>query len=591
MMSAGRAGTRLRELGVEPDNMGVARLGATTIRYRDGAERSVLEIITQATDRSSISDSLLPAAADWPQTYHLHPSRGNLVRALDVRPDMSVLEVGAGCGAITRTLGETGATVDALEPVLVRAQAASARTQDLPGVQVFQGLVEDVPEPADYDVVVVVGVLEYVASGATDRGTYLRWLSKISRVLKPGGALVLAIENKLGVKYLVGAPEDHSSRPFDSIEGYPWPAPARTFDRAELVRLLTDAGFSVTTGLGVFPDYKVPRLVYANGQSHGVQTDVLGRLPRFPSPDWSTPRPPLADEARLWRSLTGAGLADEFANSFMMIAHTPGTGRSQLWRDGVVAHYFADHTRRPRYGYTATVYQRADGLGVRREGWARDDRDAWLTHQPSDSIWIPGQDLADLGPTLPDEELGRLLRDWAQLLASTPTGNRGLEIDLVPHNLVVGGLDGDVHSVDAEWYSTRHSIDAVAARGLFFLADRFAESPEGATRWGGMTVMGLARNLASASGWDPGIMDRGPWISLEGEVQEMVYGGSRTSHSSLLVETASRKVDGVRRVLRAHRTGAIWEREERARGAAGVIDLMSRGRDHAARSLTDLLRG
>ena len=35
---------------------------------------------------------------------------------------------------------------------------------------------------------------------------------------------MLAIENRMGLKYLNGAREDHSGRAFEGIQGYPWGA-------------------------------------------------------------------------------------------------------------------------------------------------------------------------------------------------------------------------------------------------------------------------------------------------------------------------------------------------------------------------------
>ena len=54
-------------------------------------------------------------------------SRANAVRALTLPTQSRVLEIGAGCGAITRYLGETFEQVDALEPMLARARVARSQ--------------------------------------------------------------------------------------------------------------------------------------------------------------------------------------------------------------------------------------------------------------------------------------------------------------------------------------------------------------------------------------------------------------------------------------------------------------------------------
>src|SRR5699024_4192017 len=118
-----------------------------------------------------------------------------IVRCLDLPASARVLEVGAGCGAVTRYLGETCALVDALEPVPSRAAAAAARNADLDNVQVFVGEIADVPDEAAYDVVVVIGVLEYVGAGTAERAPYAQFVRELAARLTPAGTLALAIEN------------------------------------------------------------------------------------------------------------------------------------------------------------------------------------------------------------------------------------------------------------------------------------------------------------------------------------------------------------------------------------------------------------
>ena len=259
-MSPNRA-TALRATGRRTDE-GWVLLRDVGSSYRDGAEEALYDLVMAAdpADLRSTGDALLSRAQGWAQQYHVHPSRANVLRPLRLDPGLRVLEIGAGCGAITRHLGETGAQVDALEPVPARARVARARTRDLPDVEVFVGELDDVPLDEAYDVVVVVGVLEYVGGGAQDDGPYLDFLRGIAARLVPGGSLVLAIENKLGAKYLAGAAEDHTGRVFDSLESYPHGGPARTFSRRTLERLMTEAGLRPSTRLA-FPDYKITRTV------------------------------------------------------------------------------------------------------------------------------------------------------------------------------------------------------------------------------------------------------------------------------------------------------------------------------------------
>ena len=107
--------------------------------WLDGGEQRIAAIVRGAADLSSTSDELAAHRDDWIERYHLSRERANVVRCLDIPDDCAVLEIGAGCGAVTRYLGEVAGAVDALEPTPERAAVARARTHDLASVELFVG--------------------------------------------------------------------------------------------------------------------------------------------------------------------------------------------------------------------------------------------------------------------------------------------------------------------------------------------------------------------------------------------------------------------------------------------------------------------
>src|SRR5687767_8145820 len=131
-------------------------------RFRDGAEARVLELIQESKDLNALSDELEQKAVTWPERYHLSPDRANILRGLRLAQSDRILEIGSGCGAITRYLGETCDLVDAVEPDADRARVGRARVRDLPNVMVHVADLDEIPDRSFYDVAIVTGVLEYV---------------------------------------------------------------------------------------------------------------------------------------------------------------------------------------------------------------------------------------------------------------------------------------------------------------------------------------------------------------------------------------------------------------------------------------------
>lgn len=471
--------------------------------YRDGAEETVLQLIRQAEDLRSDSTGLKASAVGWAQRYHLDPARANILRGLDLPPGARVLEIGAGCGAISRYLGETCAVVDSLEPVTIRAAAARARTRDLADVEVLIGELDDVPPDPTYDVVVVVGVLEYVGSGSADHAPYLEFLEKVAARLVDGGSLVLAIENQLGVKYLAGAPEDHTNRVFDSVEGYPRGGNAHTFNRRDLEALIAAVGLTPTT-LTAFPDYKMTRAVL--GEFPPACRSLLYRIPRFPSPDWRSPRPRLLDERLLWRQLVDAGLEADFGNSFLVLA-TKGDSPS-LWPQGRAGAFYTTN-RRPSLNTATRIETIGETVQLRRTtlrpGAARVSSGFRIIE--SVHPFQEGTDLTALLATEGVDAWRPLVADWLRLVDEAFANNPETAVDVVPHNLIIDD-SGKVHGIDVELSCPDVNREQLIRRGVFWLADRCAPLAP-MKQWAPARTVG---DLMAILGEPVGLPADGSWI-------------------------------------------------------------------------------
>ena len=208
--------------------------------YSDG---DIEETLLKMAQEGKSFDDLPEEEVSFPMVYHFSGLRENILNWYPLKKADSVLEIGAGCGAITGMLCRKAGHVTSVELSKRRADINYARNRDKENLTIMVGNLNDMTFPEKFDYVVVNGVLEYAMSFTEGKTPYETFLQRMGAYLKPEGRLLIAIENRLGLKYFAGAPEDHTDLHFFGINGYPGNQSVRTFSKNELGELLENSGF------------------------------------------------------------------------------------------------------------------------------------------------------------------------------------------------------------------------------------------------------------------------------------------------------------------------------------------------------------
>ncbi len=296
----------------------------TPFSYTDGEEieERLYNRISTAKDVSLASNELQALIQDWPSEYHLSPLRHNLLSFLKLDQFDNILEIGSGCGAITRLFGERGNQVVALEGSYNRAKITAARCRDLENVQVYCDAFGDYISSKKYDLISMIGVLEYSPGYSSSENPFEDALSKVRSLLSDNGILVVAIENQLGLKYFNACAEDHSNELFWGINNFYLPNTFRTFGKKELESIFGAAGFDHTSFYYPFPDYKLPRAIISDFGLANESFPFYQIIGKFFSRDYSQNAERLFIESRVWELLWKNRLVGHLANSFLIIAST-----------------------------------------------------------------------------------------------------------------------------------------------------------------------------------------------------------------------------------------------------------------------------
>ena len=282
--------------------------------YSDGEiEDRMLKIAQKYGDIEY--SSVIAEEKSWPILYHFSHVRENIVNWLPITKKDHVLEIGSGCGAITGTLAEQAGQVQCIELSKKRSMINAYRHREKTNINILLGNFEEI-EPnlvEKYDWITLIGVFEYSEKYIGTSEPYKEMLLRTKRHLKPNGKIVIAIENRLGLKYWAGCTEDHVGKYFEGIEGYANTEGIKTFSRKELENIIRKTGNWKIDFYYPYPDYKLPMTVYSD--KHLPNKGELN----ITWYNFDRERLQLFDETRVYDGIINNGLLQEFFNSFLVI--------------------------------------------------------------------------------------------------------------------------------------------------------------------------------------------------------------------------------------------------------------------------------
>ncbi len=430
--------------------------------YSDGvsAEQYLRSVLTDATDLSSTSRELQEKIKDWPSEYHLSNKRANLLRGLDFTGIKRVLELGCGCGAITRYLGEQDIDVDAVEGSLVRAELARLRCRGLNNVNIIHANFNQLTLPADnYDAILLIGVTEYAKrfwpGEGSDQEVLTQLLSTLKQSLTTDGFLVIAIENRAGLKYAFGAHEDHYARRYVGIHNYPEDTGIRTYTKNEWAEVIASSGYQARKYLYPFPDYKLTTVILSDDYV-SEYAYAYCHLESINSRDYVLPLKLNLSESMCWEAMHAADSLDRFANSFLILL---GDNDKALRTVGALDFIHLPEFHRP-LTTTCMVYKAAGQNVVKRVRIGDNEPVVdigGVTHWAGEELFVRGPLLSvEWSRSLlmhddPSEFERHLQRYYSFLQSYQAQNGTRLMIDMIPANIIVSEANGEYAMFDQEW--------------------------------------------------------------------------------------------------------------------------------------------
>ena len=225
---------------------------------------SAAAIVQYIENRKNESfDDVIEKDSRWDIFYHLSEMRKALFSWYDFKEQNSILELGGGFGALTGLFCDKCRRVVTLEKNALRAGAIRKRYSESKNLCVICEDILTWRNEEKFDYIIAVGILETLCNGSRDDTDYIKVVERMKDWLAPRGKLLVAVENRFGVRYWCGAVDKHTRKPYSGINNYPLGSRGVSFDREQIRHIVKRAGLHKIKFFYPLPDYILPQVIYS----------------------------------------------------------------------------------------------------------------------------------------------------------------------------------------------------------------------------------------------------------------------------------------------------------------------------------------
>ncbi|MBR2743799.1 MAG: hypothetical protein IKE01_00680 [Clostridia bacterium] len=164
-----------------------------------------------------------------------------------------------------------------------------------------------------YDYITLIGTYEYAPLMVNLPNPYVELLKKLKSHLNENGKLLLAIDNRIGVKYLVGGRSELYHKIFEGIESCICNTLPNLLTKNEIITQINSAGYNFYKFYYPLPDYKNTSVIYSDQYLPKSNHSKI----KYPA-KYDKGSIILYSEEKAIKQICNAGLFDNLTNSFLV---------------------------------------------------------------------------------------------------------------------------------------------------------------------------------------------------------------------------------------------------------------------------------
>ena len=197
------------------------------------------------------------------EMYYLSLLNTNILNWYPFNPKDSILEVGGGLGQLTGFLADKVKEVVTIEPSLIQAQAIEKRHQDKNNIEIIVGTVDKIKIEKKFDYILLIGIDAKIKDLFSTKIKFKEVLKELEKYLKNDGKFIIAVDNKLGIRYFAGEEESILNKKFASVDNYcREPEEIESFTRSYLEKVLKKRDYNYIFYYPL-PDYRLPNVIFS----------------------------------------------------------------------------------------------------------------------------------------------------------------------------------------------------------------------------------------------------------------------------------------------------------------------------------------
>lgn len=265
-------------------------------------------------------DVLIQRNDDWDITDALSEIRRNCIGWIPFSSNDKVLEIGSVYGNTTEFLAEKVGEIHCLEVSMAKCRLTASRLSACSNATVFLGGIDDLAEQREekYDYIVLVGTFSHIGEYFSDayngeKNLQLKAAAILGSMLSDRGRIVVAEDNRLGLKYWRGDKLNTSDDYFSPLNGDFSNGSGVLLTKKELNELFERTGFKNFKYFYPYPDYKYTSAVYSDSylpKAGELNNNVY---------NWEPLCSDLFSESKVFDSIISEGLVDRFFNSYVVL--------------------------------------------------------------------------------------------------------------------------------------------------------------------------------------------------------------------------------------------------------------------------------